>query len=294
MDGATIKLYVHNYLQKLARGEVDLPPELVEGFADGLKENFLTLRKQGNDGKFTMRMSNLGKPICQTQMDAAGSVKDPHFEILQPVRFAVGDMLEHWLIMIMRASGLPIDDVDIPTELKIGNATIKGTADIILDGKVYDIKTASMHGFRKFGPQEGFFSILEDDPFGYVVQGFCYAKALGVPFGGWLVLSKNNGEFEVCEVPKRQEQLMEDALARAEEVVDTITKKLPFQRRFEDVPELWRKKPTGNRKLGFSCSWCEHKVSCWGAENLEHRPQIMSVARAPKWEWYTEVNVEKE
>ena len=59
----------------------------------------------------------------------------------------------------------------------------------------------------------------------------------------------------------------------------------PFERCFEDEPETFRKKETGNRVLGEVCSWCDFKFSCW--EGLEYKPQPVSSAREPRWLYYT-------
>ena len=37
--------------------------------------------------------------------------------------------------------------------------------------------------------------------FGYVMQGFLYSEAVGLPFGGWIVVNKSSGEVAVVEVP---------------------------------------------------------------------------------------------
>ena len=188
----------------------------------------------------------------------------------------------------MKASGLPITDIDIATELEVAGQRIKGTADIVIDGVLYDIKSASNYGFNKFSSSGGFMDVYNNDPFGYVVQGYLYAKALGYPFGGWIVINKNTGEVAVCETPQLADKYMTDALAVAAKTVDAVMTDAPFERSFEDEEETFYKKPTGNRVLKFTCAYCDYRKECW--PNLQHRPQVMSKAMMPKWAYYTELN----
>lgn len=290
MDGQIIKATIEAYLQKLSRGEVELPTELIDEYTQGLNDKFKTRRERSNHGEFTLRLSNLGRPTCQLQRERDGAQKREVHENLMPVRFATGEMLEHWLLMIIKASGLKVEGVAIPTDLEVYGETIQGEVDIVINGVVYDIKSASAFSFRKFS--EGFDAIYQDDPFGYVVQGYNYAAAIDKPFGGWIVINKNNGEICVCDTPINSEKYAEEAAGRGENAVATIMDDRPFERQFSDVEETYRKKPTGNRKLIFTCAWCPYKYECW--DNLTYAPQAMSTAVSPKWEYYTELNYTKD
>ena len=60
-------------------------------------------------------------------------------------------------------------------------------------------------------------------------------------------------------------------------------------RKFTDaIEETFRGKPTGNKVLGFACSFCPYKLPCWGSK-LQLLPQQQSKGKNPKWVWYTEV-----
>lgn len=287
MDGKVIELMVNSFLTRYNRGEEDIPPPLIKEFSAGIEKNFLTNMARSKHDKFTLRMSSLGKPLCQIQMEKAGAPRHPVDEPLAPVRFATGDMLEHWLIMILKAAGVPVEAVDINTKLELAGQTINGTADIIIDGILYDIKSASSYGFNKFSERGGFLDVLENDTFGYVTQGYLYSKAIGKPFGGWIVINKNDGAIAVCETPQEDTKYARDAVKKGEDAVIAIMESSEFKRCFEDEEETFRKKPTGNRVLPFVCSWCDYKHSCW--KDLTHRPQVMSKARDVKWAWYTDL-----
>ena len=68
----------------------------------------------------------------------------------------------------------------------------------------------------------------------------------------------------------------------------------PFSKCYDDVAETFRSKPTGNRVLGFVCSYCPYKLPCWGKDKLQLLPQQQSKGKNPKWVWYTEVNNPKQ
>ena len=66
---------VKNYLTEASKGEAKLSPELVKEFEKACGE---ALRRQFNpqNKKWRMRMSGLGKPLCQQQLDKKELPKD--------------------------------------------------------------------------------------------------------------------------------------------------------------------------------------------------------------------------
>ena len=84
---------------------------------------------------------------------------------------------------------------------------MNGTLDIIIDDKVWDIKSASPYAFdHKFGEMGGYKKIKSDDAFGYITQGYLYSESVGKEFGGWIVINKASGEWTVCEAPIVQDE----------------------------------------------------------------------------------------
>lgn len=291
MSEGLLELKLRNYLRKLYNHEVAIPDELATDMAEGLRKNFTTLREQANDGEFTLRMSSLGHPICQQTMERNGAEKVPaagYPPEVDVVKFATGDMLEHWLLMVLRAADLGVEDWDVSVETEISGEKIKGTLDIIINGGVWDIKTASDYSFKKFSEFGGFADVEGADAFGYVTQGFLYSKATGLPFRGWIVINKNNGQIAFCKVPDYYHKFADAALKQAEDSVRAKMENWPFERCFEDVPETFRKKETGNRILEYPCTFCPYRYACW--PGLEHRPAVMSSAKDPKKVYYTELN----
>ena len=65
-----------------------------------------------------------------------------------------------------------------------------------------------------------------------------------------------------------------------------------FERCFEPEDEMFRGKPTGNKILGTTCSFCDFKYACW--EGLQEKPSVMSKAQFPKMVSYVSINKELE
>ena len=136
--------------------------------------------------------------------------------------------------------------------------------------KVWDIKSASEWAYKyKFTGAGGYEAIKRDDPFGYAMQGFLYAEAVGLPFGGWIVVNKSSGEIAVVDVPdwcqEDKKEYLKDAAERVKFLTDPMsnlrvdfsrTNSRRFARKGEDVR-------TGNKLLAKQCSMCGFKHHCW-------------------------------
>jgi len=279
-------------LEQAARGGVNLPQtvrdEFVEACATAIDKQF------SRRGEPTIRMSGLGRPLCQQQMQLSG--KEEVMDYSTFMKFIFGDLIEAVAIMSLRLSGANIIDIQKPVELNLGeDIIIKGTLDLIMDDgtgpKVWDIKSASDFAFNhKFGSFGGYEKIKADDAFGYIMQGYLYATAVDLPFGGWIVVNKNSGEWTICEVPEDQEAdrkaYMKDALSRAKYLLSNHE----FTRGFKDEREMHKGKPTGNRVMCTSCSFCGFKNECW--PDAVYAPKATSRAQSRPGAWYTKHKVE--
>jgi hypothetical protein len=264
----------------------------VEQFGEDCKA---AIRKQlTRRSGYSIRMSGLGRPLCQQQLEKKGMKQDVAYNDV--VRFLIGDLVEAFAVLTMKAAGLNVISEQDKCSLDIDGTTVNGTLDIILeqDGvqKVWDIKSTSPWSFdNKFSGRGGYDAIKEDDPFGYIMQGYLYAESKGLPFGGWIAINKSSGEWDFVEAPDEQTEDREAYLKEAAKRIDAIVNDAKFKVPFTSVPEVYTLKgekiETGNRLLPKTCTFCSFKENCW--KNAEYHPKVTSKAKNPPMAWYTKL-----
>src|SRR6056300_512557 len=152
----------------------------------------------------------------------------------------IGDIVEAVFKGILKEAGVKYEDTDKVT-LDLGEDSVSGSYDLVIDGAVDDIKSASDWSYRnKF---ESYETLADGDGFGYIGQLAGYAKASGKKVGGWWVVNKANGSFKY--VPATGLNLDEE-VKKIESTVQTV-KENKFERCFQPVPEKFRGKETGNK-----------------------------------------------
>jgi len=280
---------VQLYLDKAAKEPVKISDKLVEEFGEACKS---ALRKQFSEERrkeFKPRMSNIGRPLCQLQMEAK-NVKGEGQPYNVKMRNTFGDLIEALAVFVLKSAGVDIEDEQKNVKYKFNGSSIEGRLDVKIDKKVWDIKSASPYSFeKKFGTAGGFEEVVKDDAFGYVSQGYFFSVSEKLPFGGLIVINKSTGEWTVCKTPLVDDQYRVKALQDAKENLKALKNKVPFKRCFNDIEETYRTKKTGNRTLGMICGFCPYKLPCWGSK-LQLLQQQQSQGKNPRWVWYTEVN----
>ena len=274
------------YLESANRGESSMSEEVIEKAGEDFKQ---ALRKQfqSQDYEFKARPSNLGRPLCQLQMEAAGARKaDKNYSFKMIVTF--GDAVEAILKAVLSSCDINYEEgnkVSISLAKQgadVGIEDLSGETDLYTDDRVDDIKSCSPWAYRnKFLNFKG---MKSPDTFGYLTPLHLYAFGAKKKVGGWWAVNKSSGEVTYLEDESSDDEVqqsVDDAFVKVKALEDNK----PFERCFEDEPETFRKKETGNRVLGEVCSWCDFKFSCW--EGLEYKPQPISSAREPRWLYYT-------
>jgi hypothetical protein len=275
----TIMMLVQGFLDRANREAVEISDEVLDEFSaacrQALKRQFTEQRKSN----FTIRMSNVGRDLCQLQLEQAGTDSEvlPYNHVY---KMLTGDLHEAAMIAILKSSGVNVEATQQQVSLDIAGITINGT---------YDIKSASSWAFTNKFAEGSFDALRKDDGFGYVAQGFGYAEADKAPFGGWIVVDKTTGEWSVSETPSgaAYDVARLAALDKITTNVTALTTGAAFARGHRDVEEFYYRKPTGNKMLGFACGYCPYKQSCW--KDLKHLPQTSSKGQFPKMVWYTHV-----
>ena len=280
---------VQLYLDKVAKEPVKISDKMVEEFGEACKS---ALRKQFSEERrkeFKPRMSNIGRPLCQLQMEAK-NIKGEGQPYNVKMRNTFGDLIEALAVFVLKSAGVEVKDEQKNVKYKLNGSSIEGRLDVKIDSKVWDIKSASPYSFeKKFGTAGGFEEVVKDDAFGYASQGYLYSESEKIPFGGWIVINKSTGEWTVCETPLADDHYKVNAIKAAKKNIKALEKDLPFKKCFDDIEETYRTKKTGNRVLGTICSFCPYKLPCWGSK-LQLLQQQQSQGKNPRWVWYTEVN----
>lgn len=287
-------LEVQDFLQKAGRGEIDSSrlDNLIEAFGEDCKA---AIRKQfSRRSDYRIRMSGIGRPLCQQQLEKQGHKQDVAYNDL--VRFLIGDLVEAAAVLIMKGAGIKVEEEQSQCSLELDGQNVSGTLDVIIDEKVWDIKSTSPWSFEnKFSGRGGYDAIKEDDPFGYIMQGFLYSESKGLPFGGWIAINKSSGEWDFVEAPDDQEDDRKAYLEEAAKRVHAIVTDAKFKVPFTSVPEVYTLKgekiETGNRLMPKTCTFCSFKEHCW--KSAEYHPKITSKAKNPPMTWYTKL-VKKE
>ena len=284
---------IESFLYDAVRGKAKLSPETIEEFKEACGK---ALEKQFNEKvEWRMRMSGLGKPLCQQQLDKKGKEKELQYNTI--IKFLMGDLLEAVAIAVMRGAGINLEKIQEPVKLKIGDTELGGTYDVKIDGKVWDIKSASPSNFMgKFGEFGSYTKIKGDDPFGYVMQGHLYGEADNIPFGGWIAVNKVTGEFAVCEAPVNQEEDRKEMLQTATENIKILESNKKFEKLFHEIPETYVPKSgkqkgirieTGNTILESICGYCDFRKHCWPKAVLHEK--VTSKAKSKPMVWYNKL-----
>jgi hypothetical protein len=272
------------WLQRNLRGDTEMSDETIDVVLEDMRA---ALRKQfveKHDNKFKVRPSNIGRPLCQLQMEKAGAPSiDPDYNFL--MRMVLGDIVEAVLKGVIREAGVPNYESSGRVTADVAGEQINGEYDLKIDGKVYDVKSCSDWAFKK--KFESWGALKEDDAFGYVDQLHVYAKGHdNLPGGIWAVniATGQINLIEALDTDVTQERRLQDLKNK----IDKLKSDAPFERCFEDVEETFNKALTGNRKLGVTCSWCKYRFECW--PTLQERESVFSKAKSKPMVSYTELN----
>tara|TARA_X000001382_G_scaffold90456_1_gene65075 strand:- start:567 stop:1418 length:852 start_codon:yes stop_codon:yes gene_type:complete len=267
------ELALHQYMEDAVQGKTEMSEETIKqvssDIAEALKKQFGSGKKRGD---FKLRMSNVGRPTCQLWYEK----NKPEVALPLPTTFVMnmmlGDIVEAVFKGLLKEAGVKYEEPEHVT-LELDGTSVNGTYDIVVDGAVDDVKSASDWSYRnKF---ESYETLANGDGFGYVGQLAGYAKASGKKVGGWWVVNKANGRFKY--VPASGLDLDKE-IAKIQKTADTV-KENKFERCFQPVPEKFRGKETGNKVLNDGCKFCSYRFDCWSG--LTERPSVKSQAKTP-------------
>lgn len=256
---------IYGLLQKVIDGDTHVIAESdLFWFGEQCKfavKRALRSRERGKRDPKTIFMSEAGKP-CKRQLWYELHEETPK-EKLRPenlVKFLYGDLLEALVLLLVKASGHEVTDLQKPLEIKLPNDwKIRGRIDAKIDGEIYDVKSTSSYAFKKF--EEG--TLEKDDPFGYLGQLGLYNEADGGQNPtGFLAIDKTLGKITRTSYPAESVPRALPGSSR-ERLVKDLEAPNPPERHYKDLPEG----KSGNRRLGIECSYCSFKKTCWADSN---------------------------
>ena len=277
------ELKLHQFMTDAANGKSTFTEEQAKDIGAEVAEAVL---RQFGSGKsrdeFTLRMSNIGRPTCQLWFQK----NHPDKALPKPSTFVmnmmIGDIVEAVFKGLLKAANVEFEDTD-KVSLTVGDSNdtrVSGSYDLVLDGAVDDVKSASPWSYQnKF---DSFGTLAKGDGFGYVGQLAGYAKASGKRVGGWWVVNKGNGDFKYVPADGLD---LDKELDKIKTTVETVNNN-EFKRCFSPVPEFFRGKPTGNKVLNDNCRFCDFRYECW--PTMVEEPSRMSKAKDPKTVAYIE------
>ena len=279
------EIALHQYLEDATNGKSSMSAKTIAGIKKDIGEALnRQFGKRTKRRKFQLRMSNIGRPSCQLWFEKNQPEKSDPLPTTFVMNMMLGDIVEAVFKGLMKEAKIKFEDSD-KVYLDVADEKVSGTYDLVLNDAVDDIKSASDWSYRnKF---ESFDTLSADDAFGYVGQLAGYAKALGKKAGGWWVVNKANGSFKY--VPAENIDV-DNEVKKLEENVKVVKSNV-FKRCYESEEETFRGKPTGNRVLSKTCSFCRYKHSCW--ENLQELPSLLSKAKEPKIVSYVSIRKEQ-
>jgi hypothetical protein len=225
--------------------DVTVPPEEIQAFGDNLAR---TLSDKLTKQEPRLRLSNVGSP-CRRRLWYSIRCPELGEKLSGPARikFLIGDITEAVIIFLAKLAGHCVRDEQQTVEVH----GIQGHLDGTIDGEVVDVKSASPASFKKF--QKGL--SRETDGFGYLSQIGGYAQAKGKNNGHFLAVDKVLGTLHIDS----HSNLPVISPDHAQEIRNLLDQDTPPDRGFTDE----KQGESGNRALGFVCSYCEFKHRCW-------------------------------
>jgi hypothetical protein len=279
--------YIESKLQDfLTNNTIDdgLLKELSQEFAGRLEASILDRFKKDSSNEFTLRMSNIGLPLRQLclQRDYGRATIRPDFSISG----FYGVMLEHFMLFLLKASNVNVESANKKVMLEVGKFKLPGELDLIIDGAIWDVKSASPYAYdNKFKDYE---TLEANDDFGYMSQLFGYAMADNKPVGGWIVIHKAKGLIKTIAVPLEiQDKYKTKYLNEFNTKINHVTTGKPAPACTGIIKETFYKKDTGNLILDRSCEYCNYKEHCH--PSVKCLDSLVSEAKEKPKKYYVQI-----
>lgn len=200
----------------------------------------------------SIRMSNIGKPDCQTWHELHGTKGEP---LRGPtlIKFAYGHVIEALILSLAETAGHSVENQQYSGDVD----GVTGHIDCTIDGQLVDAKSCSNFAFNNKFLDE---AELGSDDFGYYGQASGYEGIMHKPFYGWLAVNKETGAIRVSRANRDNIPDVHETIARKRSVESSDT----FTGRCFEPVEFQK---GGNLALCVTCSYCPFKWACWSDAN---------------------------
>mgnify|MGYP003638999069 CR=1 FL=1 len=266
---------IYAQLDQLSLGEkLNISTEELDLTAANLREAIEHWTTPQNRNEFSLRMSNIGKPLRQLWYDSRSTAtQHPHSASTQ-IKFLYGHICEQLVLMLARVAGHSVTDEQATVEVD----GIKGHMDSRIDGEVVDVKTASSFAFKKFTKE----TLPENDNYGYLTQLSGYEASGDTENGGFFVMNKESGELCLYIPDDMDKPHIE---TKIKQVRDALSLDTPPDLCYNPVPQGVK----GNMKIASGCKWCAHKFECFRDSN--DGDGLRTFRYSNGYEYFTEVEV---
>ena len=242
---------------------LDIDDSLIDEVGESIKKAIKGwATPTARNARFTLRMSNIGKPARQLWFENNYGKGDRDVPPHTFIKFLYGHVVEEIMLMLVKMAGHKVTD----EQKEVDVLGIKGHIDCKIDGEVVDIKTTSPFSFVKF--KHG--TLRDDDPFGYIGQLAGYEAAEGTSNGGLLAINKVTGELALYQPEDLDKPVTESVI---EGLKHEFKSHLPPPLCYEPV----RDGAKGNMRINKNCSYCPFKFKCF--DNL----RVFKYAKGPQY-----------
>jgi hypothetical protein len=173
------------------------------------------------------------------------------------IKFLYGHVVEELVVTLCRLSGHTVTDQQKECHV----AGVKGHMDGRLDGVLFDVKSCSSFGFKKFK----YNTLHKSDDFGYIPQLKAYAHSEGDTVYGWLAMDKQNGSLAWLEYDESDTgapyaaAIKYDVEARVNYLKKLVGSDLLPAVCYAPVEDG----KSGNMRLDTGCAYCDYRATCW-------------------------------
>lgn len=261
--------------------------QLANRYATRISDAFInsTRASKGPREKGKLWASDLGKRCLRQHWynfnePEHGEELDGHTQF----KFLYGNILEEAVLYYAEEAGHEVRGQQQVVEHTIGDWTIRGKIDAIIDGVLVDVKSTSSFGFKRY--KDGIDST--NDTFGYIEQLGFYRNFIDLSQGeplveeisdeaGFVFIDKANGhiQYTECKVPSADE--LERKAGAIIQAVDS--EETQVGRAYSVVPVG----KSGNLGLPTACSYCKFKQRCYRQANGGRGLRGFLYGNGPVW-----------